>query len=152
LLAVDKDEVGIKVVGDVAADFKNRIGEVTGRRSTRFIAVLLTCERRSLEEELERATEQSRQVSAAMGLTGSVLMFGEVPEKGWALRRVLDIGSVSPETERLVASLSLSGDIIQRLPLQSQAPGPLVPGDAWLEFTRVGHEHGGQGWEFGTCL
>ena len=58
LLAVDKHEVGIKVVGDVAADFKNRIGEVTGRRSTRFIAVLLTCERRSLEEELESYDRQ----------------------------------------------------------------------------------------------
>src|SRR2546422_9385514 len=73
LLAVDKEEVSVKVVGDVAADFKNRIGEVTGRRNTRFIAVLLTCDRRTLPEEVERATEQTRQVSAAMGLTGSVL-------------------------------------------------------------------------------
>src|SRR5437879_6364409 len=83
-------------IGDVVADFKNRIGEVIGRRNTRFIAVLLTCERRDLAEELDRATDQTRGISAAMGFAGSVLLFGDISGRGWALSRALDIGLNSP--------------------------------------------------------
>jgi hypothetical protein len=158
VLKVDPSQVGAKLVNGVNGAMENRVGEWY-RRPIIVGALLIAPGTSSAETELSLAVSKAEEIfkEGRWPADGALLLLSGSDNTPWTLRFVIEVRNVwgrrlrniYPDLESRVVASSLPTPVLKR---KRRTTGTDTEPAVWIEFTRSSHQHGGPGWEFGTCL
>ena len=159
VLKVDPSQVGAKLVTGVNAVMENRVGEWSRRPVIIGALLIAPAGTSSAEAELKLAVSKADEIfkNERWPADGALLLFSASDGAAWTLRFIVEAGNVWERRLREIYPGAESRTVSSSSPIpvrRRRKGASTVDADrgVWIEFTRSDDQHGGPGWEFGTCL